>query len=121
MNLDALREINTNNPEILEQSAIENSSDPETVKGIALFVVDNGYEALTAKQKYHFDNAIRVLIEDVQCDGYTHECEEWPNNCTNILDDDDLVDYYENNGGYCESCKAQASVDAHSKEVCFRD
>jgi hypothetical protein len=31
MNLDALREINKNNPEILEQSAIDNGSDLDTV------------------------------------------------------------------------------------------
>ena len=68
MNLDALTEINTNNPEFLEQSAKKNGSDPEAVKGIALFAADNGYDALSANQKYHFDKSIRALIEDVQCE-----------------------------------------------------
>ena len=68
MNLDALRDINC--VERLEESANGVGSDPEVVKGIALFAADNGYDALSPKQKYHFDRAIRPLIENVQCAGY---------------------------------------------------
>ncbi len=92
-----------------------------SLRGIALFAVENGYEALSDKQKYHFDNAIRPLIEDVQCDGYTHELEEVHRECENILNDADLVEYYRNDDGFCESCQAQAEADAHSKASFFRD
>lgn len=121
MNLEALTEINTNTPEILEQSAKENGSDPEAVKGIALFAADNGYDALSDNQKYHFDKSIRALIENVQCHAYTHEFDEMPGNCTAILKDEDLVDCYQNEEFYCESCQAQSSADAHSKEQFFND
>ena len=121
MNLLALKEIIDNNVEILESSAQENDADENTVVGIAKYAAANGYEKLSANQKYHFDNCIRHLIEDVKCPGYTHEFEEVPRDCPNILDDDDLVEYYQNDGKYCESCEGQASADAHTKETFFRD
>jgi hypothetical protein len=121
MNLEALREICKNNPEILEQSALDNDSDPVAVKGIALSAIGKGYDALTVNQKYHFDKTIRKLIENVQCDGYTHELEEEHIECSAILNDEDLVKYYQNGGGYCESCQGEADSDAHSKARFFED
>ena len=121
MNLEALQEIIENNIEILEASAREYGSDENAVVGIAKYTVVNGFEQLTDNQKYHFENCIRHLIEDIQCSGYTHELEEVSNECSNILDDEDLVEYYQNEGKYCESCEGQASADAHSKESFFRD
>ncbi|PSW10331.1 hypothetical protein C9J01_19175 [Photobacterium rosenbergii] len=121
MNLNALNEIVTNSPEILEQSARENKADESVVMGIALFAIGNGYDALSSNQKYHFDNSIRHLIENVQCSGYTHECEEYQQECTNILDDDNLVEYYQEQYGYCESCQGQADADAHSKATFMGD
>ncbi len=121
MNLDALKEININNPEILEQLARDNNADESTIIGIALYAANNGYDSLTSAQKYHFDICIRPLVEDVQCSGYNHEFEEILRECSVILDDEDLVEYYQEDGKYCESCEAQASIDAHSKESFMRD
>ena len=81
----------------------------------------NGYENLSEAQKYHFDKCIRHLIENVQCSSYNHEFEEILRECPNVLDDEDLIDYYQNDGKYCDSCEAQAADDAHSKESFFRD
>ncbi|WP_066018743.1 hypothetical protein [Endozoicomonas atrinae] len=121
MNLAALDVIIDNNVEMLESSARENKVDETTIVGIAKYAVSNGYDKLSIAQKYHFDNCIKPLIEEVQCPGYTHECDEYQRDCTNILDDDDLVEYYQNARDYCDSCEAQASADAHSKESFFRD
>lgn len=121
MNLNALKEICTNKTEILEESARDNNADENTVVGIAKLAASKGYGRLTEKQKFHFDNCIMPLIENVQCIGYTHECEDGKIICNAILDDDDLVDHYRNNGKYCERCEAQASADAHSKNSFFRD
>ena len=65
MNLQALQEIIDNNVEILESSARDNGADENTVVGIAKYAVGNGFEKLSGNQKYHFDNCIRHLIEDV--------------------------------------------------------
>lgn len=121
MNLHALDEIINNNVEILESSARDNNADENTIVGIAKYAVKHGYDKLSGPQKFHFDNCIRPLIENVQCSGYTHEFEEIHQECHNILDDDDLVEYYQQNGKFCDSCEAQASADAHSKESFFRD
>ncbi|MGY8871622.1 MAG: hypothetical protein ACKVJE_14390 [Pseudomonadales bacterium] len=121
MNLDALKEIITNNPEILEQSARDNNVDENTITGIALYAENNGYDSLTSPQKYHFDNCIRPLIEDVQCSSYTHEFEEVRRECPVILDDRNIVEYYQEDRKYCKSCEAQASSDAYSKELLMRD
>jgi len=121
MNLNALKEIIDNNVEVLKDSARGNKANESTIIGIAQYAISNGYEALSTPQKYHFDNCIRPLIENVKCPGYKHEFEEVPHDCPNILDDDDLVEYYKLDGKYCESCEGQASTDAHSKESFFRD
>lgn len=115
MNLQALKEIINNNVGILESSARDNNTDENTIVGIAKYAAGNGFEKLSDNQKYHFEKCIRHLIENVQCSGYNHEFEEVPRECPNILDDHDLVEYYQNDGKYCESCEGQASADAHSK------
>lgn len=51
MTLEALDEIITNSPEILEGSAVNYSSEELIVMGIARFAIANGYEALSANQK----------------------------------------------------------------------
>lgn len=121
MNLDALKEINKNHEELLEESAKNNGSDPEVVKGIALKAASRGYDELSKNQKYHFDNSIRGLIENVQCEGYTHEFDETPSNCEAILKDEELVECYQNDVFYCEQCQGQSAADAHTKEQFFKD
>jgi len=121
MNLHALNEIINNHVEILEDTASQTNTDAATIVGIAKFAVSNGYEKLSHNQKYHFDNCIRPLIENIQCSGYNHEFDESPTECYHILDDSDLVEYYREGYKYCESCQARADSDAHSKEVFMRD
>lgn len=121
MNFEALEEIIQNNVEILEAAARDNGVDENIILGVSKFAVANSYAALSVAQKYHFDNCIKPLIENVQCSGYNHEFEELRIECSNTLADDDLVEYYKFNEKYCESCEAQASADAHSKEAFMRD
>jgi len=121
MNLAALEEINQNNPEILNRSARKNKTDEATITGIALFAAKKGYQALSNSQKYHFDNCIKPLIENVRCSGYTHEFDDVKRECYVLLDDEVLVEYYQLQGKYCESCEAQESADAHTKKSFMRD
>ena len=120
MNLDVLKEITTNNPEILEQSAKDNGLNEITIVDIDGRAVKSGYNKLTTSEKKQFDNCIKPLIENIQCPGYKHELDEVGRECESILNDDDLLEYYQH-GKYCESCEAQASADAHSKESIMRD
>ncbi len=121
MNLDALKEILTNQVEILEESAKNNASDSSTVIGIAKYVVGNGYDKLSENQKYHFDKSIRHLIENVRCEGYQGPFGEDDNECQAILDDNDLVDCYRDDNFMCENCKGDAASDAHSRDRFMED
>jgi hypothetical protein len=121
MNVDALKDIIKNNPEIIEELARNNSANPSTVKGIAQFFIDKSYNNLSDKQKYHFDKSIRPLIEDVKCEGYTHELEDVPAYCAAKIKDEDLIDCYQYQEFYCDSCKEQSEYDACRKERIFRD
>ncbi|GAB2714549.1 hypothetical protein [Comamonas sediminis] len=121
MNLQALDYINKNCEEILEQASNDNNVNEAMIKGVAKFAVANGYEKLSPNQKFHFDETIRPLIEDVQCSGYTHELEEVHQECSSTLPDDRLVEYYQNDGAYCDSCQGQNDADAHTKATFMRD
>ena len=121
MNLYALDFINKNCEELLEQAAAHAAVSEKDIKGIAKFAVANGYDELTPKQKFRFDQVIRPLIENVNCSGYTHELEEQHRECDSILDDDDLVKYYEEQGAFCEGCQGQSDADAHTKATFMRD
>lgn len=116
MNLDALNYINKNCPEVLEQASKDNDVDESVIKGIALFVVQNGYEKLSDKQKYHFDNTIRPLIDGVKCEGFYNPYSGDRHECPAILPNKNLIAYYQNDERYCESCQSEADYMAHRKE-----
>ena len=116
MNLNALDFINKNCVELLEQSARESNAEEETIKGIARDVVANGYDELSDKQKYHFDKTIRKLIEKVPCSGFFNHYAGTRKECPAILPDENLVEYYENDNTYCESCQAEADYMAYRKD-----
>ncbi len=121
MNFDALEEIINNCVELLEVAAQDNNLDEKVIKGIAEYAARNGYQALSESQKYRFDQCIRGLIEDVACPTYIHEYDDEPRDCGNLLDDDDLVKFYQGDDVFCESCTGEASSDAHYKQSFFRD
>ena len=109
MNLEALKVIIKKDPDILEISALENNVDENIIVNLARYVSENGYDKLSNAQQYHFNICIRHLIEDVHCSGYNDEFGE----CPTILDDKDLVEYYEDDGKFCESCEAEISAEAY--------
>jgi len=115
MNFNALNEILENQEEALEGSANENGTDIDVAFGIARDAVANGYDSLSKSQKYHFDNCIRHLIENVTCDGYRGAFSEDDPHCQNVLDDDDLTDCYRQDSFLCEDCLSEASGDLYSK------
>ncbi len=121
MNLEALNEILANQEDILEDSANDNGTDIEVAFGIARDAAANGYDSLSNNQKYHFDNCIRHLIEDVNCDGYRGAFGEEDPHCQNVLDDDDLADCYRQDSFLCEGCESEASGDIHSRDRIMED
>lgn len=73
MNLEALNEIVSNQESYIESAAHEAGVDEGMLVGVAKAAIGGGYDSLSHKQKYHFDNSLRPLIEGVRCQGYKHE------------------------------------------------
>lgn len=127
MNMEALQEITNNNIEILEFSARDNGDDENVIVAIARNALVVRYTNLSDKDKSHFDDCIRPLIEDVQCGGYSNEIERtFPDfvhfECTNTIPDHLLVEYYVTEGeAFCEGCEGEASDFEHSKAMALRD
>lgn len=121
MNLEALNYINKNCPEYLDQASRESGADEKTIRGISLFIINNGYEKLSDNQKYHFDKTIRPLIEGVKCDGFYNPYSRDRHDCSAILPNENLVAYYQNDERYCESCQSEADYMAHRKEQIDRE
>ena len=121
MNLKALKEINTNNPEIIENLAEEKRCSPQAAIGIALQAVDQGYSSLTGRQIPIFEKAILPLIKDVQCTGYSINPEEDPNECEILIKDDELEECYINEEFYCEICAEEKSFHAHQLDKIMND
>jgi hypothetical protein len=116
MNLNALNEIVLNQENYLEQSAEELGLDFGAVRAAALIVNDKGIDKLKGRQVWIFNNAVRPLIENVQCEGYRGPFGEDENDCQNMIDDAELDESYANESFYCESCQGVANNDAYDRD-----
>lgn len=121
MNLNALREIIENHEHLLVERAQSMGLEEQSVRAAALIVDDRGYDALVGRQIWVFDNAVRPLIEDVSCDGYQGLFGEDQNECPNILEDDDLVECYQNESLLCEACQGNANSDSAARDSFMRE
>lgn len=121
MNLHALDYINKNCVEVLEQASKDSGVNEAMIKGVALFAVANGYDKLSQNQKYHFDETIRPLIENVQCSGFYNPYSGDRVDCSAILPDENLIAYYGHDETYCESCQSEADYMANRREQIERE
>lgn len=121
MNLLALREIINNHEQILEELAQSMGLEEQSVRAAALIVADRGYDALVGRQVWVFDNTVRALIEDVPCNGYQGLFGEDQYECPNTLDDDDLVECYQNESFLCEVCQGNANSDSADRDSFMRE
>lgn len=109
MNLAALDHIVKNNPELIEEN-VPAKADSAATLGVAKFLVgkDGNIDALTEKQRFHFDNYILPLIENVECDGvFGHDIESGEDGCVGNgrIDDEDLDDCYMIGEMLCQECQ----------------
>ena len=109
MNLAALDHIVKNNPELIEEN-VPAKTDSATTVGIAKLVVANGgnVDALTDKQRFHFDSYILPLIENVACDGvFGPDMENGEDDCVGSgrIDDEDLEGCYIMDEMLCQECQ----------------
>ena len=123
MNLEALNEIVNNQENYIESAAKEAGVDEAMLIGVAKAAIGGGYDSLSPKQQYQFDNCLRPLIEDVSCVGYKHEVweEDMRTECPSTIPEERLVQAYRHDEWYCDNCQAQEDADAHSKEQFMKD
>tara|TARA_Y100001937_G_C7012628_1_gene281663 strand:+ start:442 stop:798 length:357 start_codon:yes stop_codon:yes gene_type:complete len=104
MNLEVLQHIVENEPGMIEALAKENGLDPSASIGVAEFLIgnDGDISLLSAKQRYHYDNDIEPLVDNVPCDGVFGE-----GTCTGngVVDDESLLGCYLEDNFLCQHCQ----------------
>lgn len=104
MNYEVLQHIVRNEPGRIEALADANSLDASASAGVAEFLAGNDGDVslLSSKQKYHYDNAIEPLVENVSCDGVFGG-----DTCTGngIIDDESLLSCYLEDNFLCQHCR----------------
>ncbi|WP_104911932.1 hypothetical protein [Pseudomonas sp. LG1D9] len=109
MNLSALDHIVKNNPELIDEN-VPAKADSAATLGVAKLVLGNGgnVDALTDKQRFHFDTYILPLIENVECDGvFGPDMENGEDGCVGSgrIDDEDLEGCYIMDEMLCQECQ----------------
>jgi hypothetical protein len=110
MNIVALRHVVENNPELIEEN-VPARGNPAAAIGVAKFLVGNNgnVEALSENQRYHYENYIRPLVENVPCSGvFGPEDEDGNGGCigNGRIDDEDLDGCYILDEMLCQECQA---------------
>ncbi len=125
MNLNALDFLVRNREELIRESANDNNLNEDNVWGVAQKVVgEKSIEALSEKQRYLFDNALRPLIENVSCQGWFDEFDGDEGShfdCQNTVEERRLIECYQAESMLCESCEEEESFRASNKRKFMED
>ena len=112
MNLEVLGFL-IDNESYIEDMAESAKVDSSASLGIAksLLANDGDVSLLSAKQIYHYDEVIKPLLENVQCEGpigmMDDEDGNWVSSCVNggIVDDESLYQSYLEEDFKCQICR----------------
>ncbi len=109
MNLEVLAFIVDSAPEKIEELAGSEKVDSAASIGVAKALIGNGgnVEALSAKQKFHYENCIAPLIENVACDGVIGYHEDGSDTCSGngYIDEESLLASYMEDDFKCQLCR----------------
>ncbi|WP_422421826.1 hypothetical protein [Pseudomonas sp. GZD-222] len=107
MNLEALRNLVENNPEIIEGN-VPARTDSDATLGVAKFIAadEGNLGRLSVRQQHHFDNFILPLIEHVKCGGVFGPDDDGGDGCigNGFIDDADLDNCYLMDEMLCQEC-----------------
>lgn len=101
------------NESYIEDMAKEAKVDSDASFGIAKLLLANGGDlaVLKGKQIYHYDNVIKPLLENIQCEGPIGMIEDeygnWVSSCVNggIVDEESLYQSYLEEDFKCQICR----------------
>ncbi|MCG3814276.1 hypothetical protein I3260_18745 [Photobacterium damselae] len=115
MNRAVLNYIVTSCPERIVELGEDNGvADTETSIRLARLLATGELilENLTAAQMYHYENAMRPLLENIPCDGVINSfMSEDDDLCTGngFVDDESLLMSYETDDFRCQHCRHDAN------------
>ncbi|NOU50918.1 hypothetical protein HG263_10285 [Pseudoalteromonas sp. JBTF-M23] len=112
MNLEVL-DFLLNNESYIEDMASSSGLDSNASFGILKLLIANkgDISVLKGKQVYHYDNVIKPLLQNVQCEGPIGAIEDeegnWVSSCVNggIVDDESLYQSYLEDDFKCQICR----------------
>ena len=112
MNLEVL-EFLLDNESYIEDMAKDAKVDSNASVGIVKLLLANkgDLSILKGKQTYHYENVIKPLLENVQCEGpigmIDDEDGNWVTSCVNdgVVDDESLYQSYLEEDFKCQICR----------------
>ena len=111
MNLDVLSYIVNSAPEKIESLAKENNLESSASIGVAKSLLRNSgnVSLLSDKQRHHYKNCIKPLIENVPCDVVVGSTEDG-DTCygSGYIDDESLLGCYIEDDFKCQTCRHDA-------------
>lgn len=115
MNLEVLQFL-LDNPNYIEEMAESSNLDSGASVGIVKLLLgnDGDLNVLKGKQIYHYENVIRPLLEEVQCEGPIGMIDDEEGNyvtsCVNggVVDDESLYESYIEEDFKCQTCRYDA-------------
>lgn len=106
--INVLKDIIDNNEYLITDLARKNSvSDPNASVGVAKYLLGNpaNFSSMKPKQKYHYENAIKPLVNNVLCEGMIGENHSCRGN--GLIDEDNLIFAYRDQDMRCQECIAE--------------
>lgn len=103
--IEILESIVNDNEELIRDLAQANKvSNPDVSIRVAKFLVAdaNNFSKMSEKQKYHYENAIEPLINDVPCEGMIGEYDSCRG--TGFIYEENLVWAYRDQDMRCQEC-----------------
>lgn len=109
--MEVLNYIVENAVEKIENLAEANNIDSHASVGVANFLLGNEGDLgkLSEKQRFHYENCIKPLIENVRCEGVIGPVENGDTcNGNGYIDDESLMACYIEDDFKCQICRFDA-------------
>lgn len=106
---NVLEHILCSNEELITDTAKENGvNNSDASIGVAQFLIGDpeNFSKMSKNQKYHYDNAIKPLINNVPCDGMLGTHEDGSSSCigNDYIEEDNLLIAYQTDDMRCQQC-----------------
>lgn len=110
--ISVLQHIVDNEEELLIALAEENNLKSDASIGIAKFLLadEDNFSKMSPDQNFHYERAIKPLINEVHCDGMLGDHEDGSSSCIGdgFIDEETLLGAYLEQDMRCQQCVHEA-------------